>query len=112
MIIKPLPEEEAQNVEIVRGPNIQPLPVPEPFTDHLCVPISLKTVDNITTDDITPASAEFSSMRSNIPLMSRYCYHRYDPGFAERAKASSRAARTMGRAHPANMQPSTRCTWV
>lgn len=37
MIIKPLPEEEAQNVEIVRGPNIQPLPVPEPFTDHLCV---------------------------------------------------------------------------
>ena len=44
-------------------------------------------MDNITTDDITPASAEFSSMRSNIPLMSRYCYHRYDPTFAERAKA-------------------------
>ncbi|RHQ16232.1 aconitate hydratase [Lachnospiraceae bacterium AM48-27BH] len=86
MIIKPLPEEEAQNVEIVRGPNIQPLPVPEPFTDHLCVPISLKTVYNITTDDITPASAEFSSMRSNIPLMSKYCYHRYDPEFSERAK--------------------------
>ena len=86
MIIKPLPEEEAQNVEIVRGPNIQPLPVPEPFTDHLRVPISLKTVDNITTDDITPASAEFSSMRSNIPLMSKYCYHRYDPEFSERAK--------------------------
>ena len=86
MIIEPLPEEEAQKVEIVRGPNIQPLPVPEAFTDHLCVPISLKTVDNITTDDITPASAEFSSMRSNIPLMSKYCYHRYDPEFAARAK--------------------------
>ena len=86
MIIEPLPEEEAQKVEIVRGPNIQPLPIPEPFTDHLCVPISLKTVDNITTDDITPASAEFSSMRSNIPLMSKYCYHRYDPEFSERAK--------------------------
>ena len=86
MIIEPLPEEEAQKVEIVRGPNIQPLPVPEAFTDHLCVPISLKTVDNITTDDITPASAEFSSMRSNIPLMSKYCYHRYDPEFSERAK--------------------------
>ena len=86
MIIEPLPEEEAQKVEIVRGPNIQPLPIPEPFTDQLCVPISLKTVDNITTDDITPASAEFSSMRSNIPLMSKYCYHRYDPEFSERAK--------------------------
>ena len=43
-------------------------------------------MDNITTDDITPASAEFSSMRSNIPLMSQYCYHRYDPAFAARAK--------------------------
>jgi aconitate hydratase len=86
MIIKPLPEEEAKEVEIVRGPNIQPLPVPEAPTQHLKAEISLKTVDNISTDDITPASAEFSSMRSNIPLMSQYCYHRYDPTFAARAK--------------------------
>lgn len=86
MIIKPLPEEEAKKVEIVKGPNIKFLPIPEQPTEHLCVPVSLKTVDNITTDDITPASAEFSSMRSNIPLMSQYCYHRYDPEFAARAK--------------------------
>ena len=25
-------------------------------------------------------------MRSNIPLMSKYCYHRYDPEFSERAE--------------------------
>ena len=86
MIIKPLPEEEAKKVEVVKGPNIKFLPIPEQPTEHLCVPVSLKTVDNITTDDITPASAEFSSMRSNIPLMSQYCYHRYDPEFAARAK--------------------------
>ena len=86
MIIKPLPLEEAREVEIVRGPNIKPLPVPDAPEQHLKVQISLKTVDNITTDDITPASAEFSSMRSNIPLMSQYCYHRYDPSFAERAR--------------------------
>ena len=86
MIIKPLPEEEAKKVEVVKGPNIKFLPVPEQPAEHLCVPVSLKTVDNITTDDITPASAEFSSMRSNIPLMSQYCYHRYDPEFAARAK--------------------------
>ena len=86
MIIKPLPEEEAKKVEMVKGPNIKFLPVPEQPAEHLCVPVSLKTVDNITTDDITPASAEFSSMRSNIPLMSQYCYHRYDPEFAARAK--------------------------
>ena len=86
MIIKPLPEEEAKQVEVIKGPNIKFLPIPEQPTEHLCVPVSLKTVDNITTDDITPASAEFSSMRSNIPLMSQYCYHRYDPEFAARAK--------------------------
>ena len=53
--------------------------------------VSLKTVDNITTDDITPASAEFSSMRSNIPLMSQYCYCRYDPTFAQRARELGRS---------------------
>lgn len=87
MIIKPLPPEEAKEVEIRRGPNIAPLPVPDAPEDHLEAKISLKTVDNISTDDITPASAEFSSMRSNIPLMSKYCYHRYDPEFSERAKS-------------------------
>lgn len=91
MIIKPLPEEEAKEVEIVRGPNIKFLPIPEKPEQYLCVPISLKGGDNISTDDITPASAEFSSMRSNIPLMSQYCYHRYDPDFAARAKELGRS---------------------
>ena len=86
MIIKPLPEEEAKKVEIVRGPNIQPLPIPDAPENYLKAQISLKAGDNVSTDDITPASAEFSSMRSNSPLMSQYCYHRYDPTFAARAK--------------------------
>lgn len=86
MILPPLPQEEAEKVEIVRGPNIQPLPVPDAPEEHLVCKVSLKTGDNITTDDITPASAEFSSMRSNIPLMSQYCYHNYDKTFAARAR--------------------------
>lgn len=86
MILPPLSPEEAAKVEIVRGPNIKFLPVPEPPQETLDAPISLKACDNVSTDDITPASAEFSSMRSNIPLMSQYCYHRYDPEFAARAK--------------------------
>lgn len=86
MIIKPLPEEEAKKVEIVRGPNIKLLPIPDVPENNLVAPVSLKGGNNISTDDITPASAEFSSMRSNIPLMSQYCYHRYAPDFAARAK--------------------------
>ena len=86
MIIPPLPPKEAEKVEIVRGPNIKFLPVPDVPQQTLEAPVSLKALDNVSTDDITPASAEFSSMRSNIPLMSQYCYHRYAPAFAARAK--------------------------
>ena len=86
IIIEPLPIEEARKVEVMKGPNIAFLPVPEKPDTDLHAQISLKGRNNISTDDITPASAEFSSMRSNIPLMSGYCYHRYDPEFAGRAK--------------------------
>lgn len=91
MLIPPLPAEEAAKVEILRGPNIKFLPVPEQPQQYVCLPVSLKGGDNISTDDITPASAEFSSMRSNIPLMSQYCYHRYAPDFAARAKELGRS---------------------
>ncbi len=91
MLIPPLPPEEAEKVEITRGPNIKFLPVPDVPEQVLDVPVSLKTLDNVSTDDITPASAEFSSMRSNIPLMSQYCYHRYAPDFAARAKELGRS---------------------
>lgn len=86
MLIPPLPPEEAHAVEVTRGPNIKFLPVPDVPERHLVAGVSLKARDNVSTDDITPASAEFSSMRSNIPLMSQYCYARYAPDFAARAR--------------------------
>ncbi|MGN0185939.1 MAG: aconitate hydratase [Aristaeellaceae bacterium] len=91
MILLPLPPEQAVRVEVVRGPNIKYLPVPDVPQQCLTAAVSLKVRDNVSTDDITPASAEFSSMRSNIPLMSQYCYHRYDPTFAERARQMGRS---------------------
>ncbi|MGN0761798.1 MAG: aconitate hydratase [Aristaeellaceae bacterium] len=91
MILPPLPPEQAARVEVVRGPNIKYLPVPDVPQQCLTAAVSLKARDNVSTDDITPASAEFSSMRSNIPLMSQYCYHRYDPTFAERARQMGRS---------------------
>ena len=86
LLLSPLPQEQAEKVAIVRGPNIKPLPVPDAPAKNLCCRVSLKAGDNVTTDDITPASAELSSMRSNIPLMSSYCYMRYDPEFTARAR--------------------------
>lgn len=86
MIIKPLPLDEAKNIEIVRGPNIKPLPINTAPPRELHASVSLKAGDNISTDDITPANAQFSSMRSNIPLIAEYAYSRYDPEFVKRAK--------------------------
>lgn len=86
LIIPPLPVDEARKVPIVKGPNVRFLPVPDKPDETLIAKVSLKGGDNISTDDITPASAELSSMRANIPLMSKYCYMRYDPEFSERAR--------------------------
>jgi aconitate hydratase len=85
MLIKPI-EGDTSYVEIIRGPNIKPLPIPEQIGQTLEAPISLKTIDNISTDDITPASANFSAMRSNIPMISEFAFSRYDKDFVARAK--------------------------
>ena len=85
------PAPEGNHVEIVRGPNIKPLPVAEPPENELHAKVSLKARDNISTDDITPASAKFSSMRSNIPAMAEYAFCRYDPEFAKRAYAMKKS---------------------
>ncbi|MCR1899132.1 aconitate hydratase [Irregularibacter muris] len=84
MMIKPL--EDGRDVEIIRGPNIKPLPINDSPTHTLRAKVSLKAEDNISTDDITPANAQFSSMRSNIPLIAEYAYSRYDAQFVQRAK--------------------------
>ncbi len=86
LIIAPLPPEVATEVEIRRGPNIKPLPVNTPPKGDITMGVSLKAGDNISTDDITPANAQFSSMRSNIPLIAEYAYSRYDPGFVGRTR--------------------------
>ncbi len=86
MLIAPLTPEEATKVGIIRGPNIKPLPVNTPPAEIIAARVSLKAGDNISTDDITPAGAQFSSMRSNIPLIAQYAYSRYDEGFVARCK--------------------------
>lgn len=87
LLLPPLPKEEQTKIELRKGPGIKFLPLPQPLEDCLTVPVSLKCSNNITTDDITPASAEFSSMRSDIPSMSSYCFYRLDPAFSTRAKS-------------------------
>ena len=82
------PSEHPETVEIVRGPNIKPLPRQEPMPETLCGGILLKVGDNITTDHILPAGANVLPLRSNIPAIAEFAFVRVDPEFPERAKAA------------------------
>lgn len=71
---------------IKRGPNIQPLPLAPELDNLLDLPIILKLGDNVTTDDIMPAGSKILPLRSNIPAISEYAFHKIDPQFAAKAK--------------------------
>lgn len=86
-----MPPADGKDIPIVRGPNIKPLPVADPPEQTLEAKVSLKARDNVSTDDITPASAQFSSMRSNMPAMAQYAFCRYDPDFAKRAQKDGKS---------------------
>jgi len=81
------PPEGGSNVEIIRGPNIKPLPEFDPLPEDLDLEVLLKVGDNITTDHIMPAGSKILPLRSNCPAISEYCYSAVDPEFAKRAKA-------------------------
>ena len=86
MIIPPLKAELARNVEIIRGPNIKPLPLKGPIPSTLSGQVLIKLADNITTDHIIPGGAKVLPLRSNIPAISEYVFERVDPSFVRRAK--------------------------
>ena len=85
MLAPPLPEEEAEQVEIVKGPNIQTLPPLDALPNRLELPVLLKLGDNISTDEIMPAGARVLPYRSNIPKMSEYVFEMLDPDYDKRA---------------------------
>jgi aconitate hydratase len=85
MIIPPLLPEEAKNVQIVRGPNIKPLPEFNPIPNKLEGEVLLKVEDDITTDHIMPAGAKILPLRSNIPEISKYVFNVVDEKFHERS---------------------------
>ncbi len=86
MLIHPLSEEKASQVEILRGPNIKPCPPCKDFSDTLSFPVLLKAGDNVSTDDIMPAGTKVLPFRSNIPEISKFTYERLDADFYNRAE--------------------------
>ncbi len=87
MIIAPQPAMQPAP-ELVRGPNIQPLPTRGPLSATLRGELLLKVGDNITTDHIMPAGAQLLPLRSNIPACAEHVFEAVDATFVARAKAA------------------------
>lgn len=87
MIEPPAPADEADRIEVLRGPNIKPFPKTQPLPEEIKAGAVLKVGDNITTDHIMPAGAKILPYRSNIPYLSQYCFAVCDESFPERIKA-------------------------
>ena len=89
-VLMPASEEEAADVEILRGPNIKEFPQTYPLEDTIDAPLLLKVGDNITTDHIMPAGAKILPYRSNIPFLSQFCFGVCDKTFPDRAKQAGK----------------------
>ena len=82
------PSDKPEEVEIIRGPNIAPLPEFQALPDDFQFKVLIKTEDNVTTDHIMPAGAKILPLRSNLPEISKYVFEQVDPTFPERALES------------------------
>ncbi|MHA1439701.1 MAG: aconitate hydratase [Promethearchaeota archaeon] len=83
MILKP--SENPEQIKIIRGPNIKPLPEFLPLPNDIRVKILIIVEDDITTDHIMPAGAKILPFRSNLPKISEFVFERIDPSFFSRA---------------------------
>lgn len=80
------PVKDRSKIEIIRGPNIKPLPRKEPLENNIEAEILLTVGDNISTDAIMPAGSKILPLRSNVPAISEFVFQSIDSNFVERAK--------------------------
>jgi aconitate hydratase len=86
MLIHPPPPEQAAGVEIFRGRNIVPPPVPPDLPDALEGRVLIVLGDNVSTGSMSPDGVLVMQERSNIPAIAEYCFRKEDPEFVGRAK--------------------------
>jgi aconitate hydratase len=88
MIIKPDAELKAET-EVVRGPNIKPLPINSELTNEIVKKVMIKVEDNITTDHIAPAGAKVLPYRSNIEKISEFIFMNVKASFHDDCLANN-----------------------
>jgi len=77
-----------KGAEIVRGPNIAPVPKGLPLAKDLKAVAAIKVGDKTTTDHIMPAGARLK-FRSNIPEYAKFVFEPCDPKFHDKCLANA-----------------------
>ncbi|HEV2771849.1 MAG TPA: aconitate hydratase [Thermoleophilaceae bacterium] len=85
-IFPPADEDEAERIEIPRGPNIKTPPGHTPIEDSIEARIATVQPDDISTGDLAPDGVEVMSYRSNIPAIAEFTFRHRDPEFRRRLK--------------------------
>jgi aconitate hydratase len=86
------PSPDPLKVEVIRGPNIRPLPNMVPLPETLEGEIVIKVGDNISTDTIMPAGSNILPLRSNIEAISEYVFSQINPSFHKECKEAGSGA--------------------
>lgn len=88
MVEKPLPESEADNAEVLRGPTIVVPESAKKLPESISGKVLVKCGDKITTDHIMPAGT-FLKLRSNVPEYAKVVFNCFNEegskSFAERS---------------------------
>ncbi|ASF41096.1 aconitate hydratase [Halobacillus halophilus] len=85
LLDKPLPYEEAKEVELVKGPNIASIPEMDELPNDMELPILLKMGNDISTDEILAGGARVLPYRSNLPEISKFTFEIVDETYHDRA---------------------------
>jgi aconitate hydratase len=85
-IFPPAGEDEAESIEVPRGPNIKRPPEHVPLEDSIEARVATVQPDDISTGDLAPDGVEVMSYRSNIPAIAEFTFRHRDPEFRKRMK--------------------------
>jgi len=85
------PPPEPASIEVVRGPNIRPLPDFAALPESLDATVAIVVGDNISTDAIMPAGNKVLPLRSNIGAISEFVFYQLNPEFHKECRALGEA---------------------
>ncbi len=85
-IFAPVDEQEAEKIEIPRGPNIKRPPEHTPIDDSIEAKVATVQGDDISTGDLAPDGVEVMAYRSNVPAIAEFTFRHRDPKFRKRLR--------------------------